>query len=481
MRDRIASSQATQPLVVAVVVATLAVSALLALRVSVPLALLLCGAIAFALLLLRPALGLVAVAVLSFTLPVTLGTGSEVSLTTPVVLIPVLILAWLVDGMRNRTIRLPASPTTLPLLLFVGSGFLSLLAGTAYWDPTVPRPGNLLLVQLGQLAIFTLSAALFLVAADLGARGRWLERTTYAFLVAGALSVVAAFLLPGISHALNWPIARLIGSGMFWTWLAAMAVGQLLHNHKLPRLARLGLVFLLGASAYVVWISQHDWISGWLPFTVALLTVVWIRVWRRNRVAGLATGAALLVLAVLLYPLVFTYVGGERELQISWGGRQILYQAVFELVKKHPILGLGPAAYRHYAFTRWLWLGAGRALYVRPLVSSHNNYIDIYAQNGLVGLISFVWFLIALATVTWRLAPRFRGDFREGYVVGALGGLAGTFAAMTLVDWFLPFVYNVGFNGLRSSAIAWMFLGGVVALEQKAKSEATGATHPGET
>jgi hypothetical protein len=126
-------------------------------------------------------------------------------------------------------------------------------------------------------------------------------------------------------------------------------------------------------------------------------------------------------------------------------------------------------AYRHYAVTHWLSLGVGRALYIRPAVSSHNNYIDVYAQMGLVGLGLFVWFLIELGLLGWRLATSFRGDFEEGYVHGALGGLAGTLVAMMLADWFLPFVYNIGFPGFRTSALAWMFLGGLVALEQRVR------------
>ena len=43
--------------------------------------------------------------------------------------------------------------------------------------------------------------------------------------------------------------------------------------------------------------------------------------------------------------------------------------------------------------------------------------------------------------------------------------LAGTLVAMMLADWFLPFVYNVGFAGFRTSVVAWMFLGGLVALD----------------
>jgi hypothetical protein len=35
-----------------------------------------------------------------------------------------------------------------------------------------------------------------------------------------------------------------------------------------------------------------------------------------------------------------------------------------------------------------------------------------------------------------------------------------------LGDWVLPFVYNVGFGGFRASVLGWLFMGGLVALEQ---------------
>jgi O-antigen ligase len=265
---------------------------------------------------------------------------------------------------------------------------------------------------------------------------------------------------------------------MFWTWLPALALGQLLFNRQLKRPVRLWLVVLLAAAAYVVWLRMNDWVSGWAPFSVAAAAVVWLRVWRNNRAAGLAVGAALVALAVLAYPAVFVHAGGEQELATSWGGRQALYRATLDLVTDHPILGLGPAAYRHYAAARWLSLGVGRALYVRPLVSSHNNYIDLYAQMGLVGLGLFLWFLAEVGRLGWRLASRVV-DFEEGYVQGALGGLAGTVVAMLLADWFLPFVYNIGFPGFRTSVLAWMFLGGLVALEQMADKETRGQGNKG--
>jgi len=35
-----------------------------------------------------------------------------------------------------------------------------------------------------------------------------------------------------------------------------------------------------------------------------------------------------------------------------------------------------------------------------------------------------------------------------------------------LADWVLPFVYNIGLAGFRASVLGWLFLGGLVTLEQ---------------
>jgi len=422
------------------------------------------------LLFQQPAAGLVLLAALSPTLPFELGTGSEVALTPPVFLIPVVVAAWLVDGLRRRAWRLPRSRTTLPLLLFAGSGLLSLLAGTAYWDPAVPRPANLVLVQLAQWAIFVLSAAAFLLSADLGQRTKWLRYATWVFLVLGGVVVLESY-LPWLHRALYWSDPSRAKSGVFWPWLGALAAGQLLFNRRLSALAKLALLALLAGTTHVVLFMWNEWLSGWGPFVIAVLTVVCLRAWRHSHRAGVALILAGAVLAVVLYPVLFAHVGGERELEVSWRGRLVLYQAVLDLSKAHPLLGLGPAAYRHYGYTRMLSEGLGGAVYVQAWLSSHNNFIDIYAQMGILGLGLFLWFLVELGRAGWQLVGRAQGGFEDGYAAGALGGLVGSLAAMMLVDWFLPFVYDVGFRGLRTSSLGWMFLGGLVALQQGSQGQ----------
>lgn len=471
--NRVASTRLGLKLMVLVALGALVFAAVVSRRTSGILAAGLLGLGVLMALLQRPGLALPMMSCLSFTLPYQVGTGSGVSLTAPVLLIPMVVVAWVSEGLRSRRLRLPDTPGALPICLLVVSALVSFIAGNAYWDPLVPRAENLTLVQLAQWAMLALSALLYLAAAELGRVVRWLKWATFAFIAAGGVVAVMGYLVPGPARAIRWPIARLGNTAMLWTWIGAMSMGQLVCNKGLKGWHRIGLVAVLGASTYVVWVLQPDWLSGWLPFSVASMTVAWLRVWRRNRIAGLLSLLLLALLLYALFPTVFQYIGGERQIQRSWGGRQVLYKAVLDLVEDHPVLGLGPASYRHYAFTRWLSLGIGRALYLKPNVSSHNNFIDVYAQFGLVGVGLFLWFLVANGVVAWRAAPHYRDDFQDGYVSGALGGLIGTIVAMMLVDWFLPFVYNTGFPGLRTSVLAWMFLGGLAALDQVSRSART--------
>jgi O-antigen ligase len=470
------ASKATRIIVVG---ATLVLAAFLGSKASTIYLLLGIGAAGILILVRRPGLGLVALVGVSLALPLTVGTGSAVVLTPPVVFIPVMLAAWLVDGLFRKELRIPPSRALLPLVLFALSGLLSMGAGTIYWDPLIPKPGNLLLVQLGQWSIFALSGIVFLLAAHLGSRGRWLEWATWLFLAVGAVAVLE-FYVPALERLLGLSSGHMTNRSMFWTWLAALATGQLFFNRRLAVWGRFGLVVLLAAGAYVLWFLQKEWTSGWLPFTTSALAVAGLWLYRRSRPAAVLAVVAGAIMVVLLFPVVFAHTGGEQEMSTSWGGRLFLYERTLDVVKDHPILGLGPASYRSYAAARPLSLGVGRAFYIDPRVSSHNNYIDIYAQMGVVGLGLFLWFLVEVALLGRRLAPRVQEGFQMAYVFGAIGGLAGTLVAMMLADWFLPFVYNIGFPGFRSSSLAWMFLGGLVALEGRylAADEGSGPVLP---
>jgi O-antigen ligase len=136
----------------------------------------------------------------------------------------------------------------------------------------------------------------------------------------------------------------------------------------------------------------------------------------------------------------------------AWG-------VLWQLFERSPLLGTGPANY-YYFTENFPLLG----WYVRFI--SHNNYQDLLIQTGILGVIAFFWFALEMFLMTRRLYRQVPPGFARAYVVGAVAGLSGSLVAGMLGDWIVPFYYNAGILGFRSSLLFWVFLGGVLALKR---------------
>jgi hypothetical protein len=53
------------------------------------------------------------------------------------------------------------------------------------------------------------------------------------------------------------------------------------------------------------------------------------------------------------------------------------------------------------------------------------------------------------------------------YVNGMLAAGAGALVLMLFADWILPFVYNIQFVGFQASVLVWLFLGGLLVLDNQ--------------
>ena len=116
---------------------------------------------------------------------------------------------------------------------------------------------------------------------------------------------------------------------------------------------------------------------------------------------------------------------------MSGGSRLALIGRVIEVTMRNPITGLGPAAYRPYANMKPLLYG--RAYWVAPQINSHNNYVDLFAHGGILGLALFFWFAWEVARLGSRLRKRYApSGFAAGYVNGMLAAGAGALVLMAV-------------------------------------------------
>lgn len=415
------------------------------------------GAVA---LLARPALGLQILVLLALSIPIGFSVGNNIELNLATVMIPILLVLWLLDMVRHKRIGLASSAANPPLALFVGSGLLSLLIGRATWDLSVSVPENFLIVQLAQWAIFAFSAGAFWLSANLAKNQTALRQLTATFLtLGGGLAILRS--LPGASGPAWATSTGAFIRAPFWVLLIALAAGQLLFNRRLSWVWRLFLLATLAAALVYAFVQQQEAASNWVGLMAALGVLLWLR-FPRLRWALVILIAAL-ALAGVLFPSLYTFAGGDAEWDTSGGSRMVLIERVIEVTLRNPITGLGPAAYRPYANMKPLpYQGA---YWVAPQINSHNNYVDLFAHVGIVGLALFFWFAAEIARLGARLRRRYTLGFASGYVNGVLAAGAASLVIMAFADWILPFVYNIGFYGFQASVLVWLFLGGLVALE----------------
>lgn len=459
LRRRLLESRSIQKGLI--IAATLAVAAIAGQRPSVlvlALPLVLVGGIA---LIQQPQLGIYAMMFLALVPRFEIGTGTAVAINPVTVMVPALLGLWILGMIARRRLEVLPSKTNVPLVWFLASGIVSLVAGTALWDPMVPRSSRFIIVQAAQWAVFAFSAGAYWLVPNLMARKERLQPLVKAFLLFGG-TLALLRVMPQTAPYVNRYATVAINRAPFWSVLTALVAGQLLFNRELKAPWKLFLWAVAGAIGIYVLKIERETLSYFAGSAAAVATLAWMRS-PKLRPVYVAGG---LILVVAFFPALYEFAGGEAEWEESGGSRLTLIRRVVEDTMRNPITGLGPAAYRAYGKMRPLQYG--RALWLEPNISSHNNYVDLFSHVGLVGLSFFLWFAIRYTRLAMRLSSRQPHGFDAAYVNSALAIWASSMALMLFADWILPFVYNIGFPGFQASILAWLFMGGLILYEQEA-------------
>jgi hypothetical protein len=292
-----------------------------------------------------------------------------------------------------------------------------------------------------------LSLGCMLVAAQLIQDVKWLKIIVWTFIGLGAIYVF------GRLAAL--PIDRLYQTGftagsMFWTWLVALAFAQAFFNTKLKMSVRVLLYGIVLVTMFVAAVQGYDWKSGWVPPLVAIAVMMGLKY---RRLVILAVPFALITAGNLALRLI----ASDRY---SWGTRVDAWEIVLEISKVSPLFGLG---FSNYYWYTPLFPIRGWAV----SFNSHSQFVDLVAQVGILGLLCFLWIFFEMGRLGWDLLKiKLPDGFAKAYVYGTFAGGIATLVGAFLGDWVLPFVYNVGLSGFRSSILPWIFMGGLLAVEQ---------------
>jgi hypothetical protein len=427
------------------------------------------GAFVFALLALRDMpLAITLLLLTAATTGVTIGTGTATPLPIGLLTTAGLVGIWVVRMLFfERRVFLRPAPVNAPWLLFLGATVVSTAYGSLLWDWKLPPPqANLLFVQAGQFALYALSfAAAWLTAHhNLSAKdlGRW--TLIISLLGIGTMLLEALFGYYGLR-------SRGIG-GSLYTWGVVLIGGQLLFNKDLEdkwRWAAGAALLVFGAWTF----RQLDWKSGWVPAILGLGLLLLLRSRKWTLVILVLVGVFALTQQEFLHDLFVA-----QEIETASTLRPLFWWDIIRMTARSPVLGLGLVNYFFYwadpSFIPISRLAADWEIwnewgFAPP---SHNLFVDVYAQTGLLGLGLFLWGMVAMLYVLIKTLRRTPPGFTRAYVTSILCGfIALLIGSFVFAEWLIPFVYNLTITGFSHSVYSWVLLGSVLGIYFKQEEE----------
>lgn len=383
-----------------------------------------------------------------FTLPTGRDSRIVISLALSLVMLTVWFWQLLFSSRTHQRIR--PSPINKPLLFFVCVNLVSYVWSLLIRDPLLVIWPSFPLVQIAALLVNISLPLMALLAANKITSAKWLHVMLWVLVGLSAVNVISRiFNLPTIMLVYNGSL------GVFAACSVAAAYSLLLFHKGLKLWQRLLLIALIAANVYFYFFRNRLWLSGWLPMFIAIAIITLIKSRRLFIVLMLAS----LVLAADrlddLYQSIVVANVNEGGLE-----RIDLWEKNIEHVMAHPLFGSGPGGYAVYYMT----------YHPQSARSTHNNFFDVLAQTGFIGLISFLVMMgtfLVTGIKTVKRVSALTDDAQGKNMAFAAAGVAVTVAAlvaMMLGDWVLPFAYNQTITGFDSAIFAWLMMGGTVAL-----------------
>jgi putative inorganic carbon (HCO3(-)) transporter len=235
-----------------------------------------------------------------------------------------------------------------------------------------------------------------------------LSKTTRVYSYLGNPNLLAGYLIPAIAFSI-----AAIFVWQSWMQKALAAVMVVVNSTCLAlTFSRGGWIGLVFAIAVMLLLLAHWW-SIYLPR-------FW-RTWALPIVLGTAAGVVLLAVLVVepLRDRVGSMFVGRGDSSNNF--RINVWLAAIEMIKDHPIWGIGPG---NVAFNKIY------PLYMKARYSALSAYsilLEVMLEAGIIGLIVFLWLLLTTATQGWNAIQRLReaGDRAGFWLIAAIASLAG--------------------------------------------------------
>jgi len=369
--------------------------------------------------------------------------GYESGVMPSQVFLAFLTILWLGKAVFNRELRIVKSDLNLPLLALVAVSFVSLVANNVFRSTRELLFHQMLITQVAEVGLLCLSVCAYFLAANNLHEEWWLR------LIQVPIVLLALYFSVHRIFDIELPVPVYWGS-----FLLAAGIGIVYAHLLFSRLNRCRVILLATLLAVLLYAAYNNlsWVSGWIAVSGVIMVVSFLK---SRWLAAVLFVIALL--AIFAWPGIYQTVHDESE----GGGdfdRFVIWQDAFRMfMSVNPVMGVGPGNYHPYVYYHnTIWFGG------RTYTTAHSNYVQMASELGLVGLIVFLWVVIAGVRTgfrAWRVCPV---EFR--WLVAAATALLSSMAVTSVFgDYLFPSRGNNGIVSFGTTVYTWLLIGAAVA------------------
>ena len=390
------------------------------------------------------------------------------------VIILLALMFWGLKIINKEEFKFTSAPLNIPIISFIAICVLSLI-----WS-------NSFFISLKELPLFLAGPLLYFVITNSINDERQINRILDILLLVGGLfGIYGIFQYNGIDFSF-W--ARNIGRqqvfGLFGNvnyfaeYLIVplpIAVSLFFANRNKFKKGLLLIAILAMGTSLIVTFTRGSYLS----FGSALIFMFFLFLLSRGKgfIKNNKKIFIIILVAIIIITFLFvvptllnrsgTVISKIKERasiiqlinEFSFGRRTAIYKFTTLMIKDHPLLGSGIGTYKYNTLryqAEFFAQGENRALYPHGFADkAHNEYLQLWAEIGIVGLGIFIWLIISYFRFGLKILRKIKDESRPGIIIGLMGAVVAV-----LVDGIFGFPLHLP----ATIVLFWLVLGLTVAV-----------------
>jgi len=392
------------------------------------------------------------------------------------VLIVLALMFWGFKILSKEEFKFAYTPLNIPILSFIAICILSLI-----WS-------NSFFVSLKELPLFLAGPLLYFVVTNNISDERQIRRILNVLLIIGSLfGIYGIFQYNGIDFSFwmrnigRQQVFGLFGNVNYFAeyLIVPLPIAVSLFFATQNKLKK--ILLLIGIIAMSASLTATFTRGSYLGFGVSLIFMSFLFlisrgknfIKRNKKIFIIILAVVIIITFLFIVPTPLNKSGTAIEKiksrvsisQLSQSSsikrRIAIWKFTVLMIKDHPLLGSGIGTYKYNTLkyqAEFFKQGENRSLYPHGFADkAHNEYLQLWAEIGIVGLGIFIWLIISYFSCGLKILRKIKDEYKQGMIIGLMGAVVAV-----LVDGMFGFPLHLP----ATVVLFWLALALTVAVSK---------------